>query len=72
LNGKIKIIGNPQTLKKRKRRRLAKKLFKLLLNNDLLTLYDNPTEPFQEFTLRKNIPVDYEKLLILDRRLFGG
>lgn len=72
LDGHIKIIVNSKKLNRWQQRRLQKRFYKKLLYNNMLTLYDNPNEPFEEFSLRKNVPINYENVEIIENiRIFG-
>ena len=47
----------------------AKKFFNRLLRDGFITLYDDPNEPFEEFSLKHNIPINNKEAILLDQNI---
>lgn len=67
--GNVFVIANPAKYKKPQKK--ARKFFNKLLRDGFITLYDDPNEPFEEFSLRHNIPIKNDDALLLDQNVFS-
>ena len=65
--GNISVIANPEKYKKPYKK--ARKFFNKMITDGLLTLYDDPNEPFEEFSLRHNIPINNKEAILLDQNI---
>lgn len=67
--GNIFVTANPERYKNPVKK--AKKFFNRMVTDGLLTLYDDPNEPFEEFSLRHNIPIKNENAILLDQNILS-
>lgn len=67
--GNVFVIANPTKYKKPQKK--ARKFFNKLLRDGFITLYNDPNEPFEEFSLRHNIPIKNDNALLVDQNVFS-
>ena len=65
--GNIFVTANPEKYKNPVKK--AKKFFNRMLRDGFITLYDDPNEPFEEFSLKHNIPINNKEAILIDQNI---